>query len=196
MAHRRFPWRLALLALGLAAACSNYSAIEPGGRRTVGDAYSVAPQKLWSRSNRASLETWTIDGRGLNTMTFWADVTDGEALLPERDTEDADIPVFRARMRASDVAQMVAATVQARNEGDVEVVRLRPSRFGRLDGFRFGLRYTAPNGLEMRAMAKGAVTPNDGLHLMLYSGAVPHHFGVHRSAVEAMFGSVKLVAEG
>lgn len=175
------------------AACSNYTAIEPGERRGIADAYSVAPQKLWSRSNRARLETWTIDGQGLNSLNFWADLADGEALLPDRDVEDADVPVFRNDMRAQDVAQMVAATLQATYEGEARVVRLSAADFGRLDGFRFGVRYTARNGLEMRAVGKGATTPDGRLHLILYSGAMPHHFEAHRPAVEAMFESVRLL---
>lgn len=179
-----------LCALTLSA-CANYQAIEPA-RHEIGDAYSVAPDRTWSRARQADHALWTVDGPALNALHMWADVADGTALAkpPAGSGESADLPVYKDGMRAGDIADLVAASLTLQG-GAAEVRNLRPARFGALDGFRFAVDYETGDGLAKRAIAKGAVTDTGRLHMIVYAAAAEHYFGAHRASAEAVFASVR-----
>jgi hypothetical protein len=179
-----------LCALTLSA-CANYQAVEPK-RHEIGDAYSVAPDRIWSRARQADHTLWTVDGPSLEALHMWADLQDGAALVdpPAGSGDTKDLPVYKSGMRAGDIADLVAASLTLQG-GDARVRKLRPAKFGTLDGFRFAVDFETGDGLEKRALAKGAVSDDGRLHLIVYEAAAEHYFEVHRRSAEAVFASVE-----
>ncbi len=173
-------------------ACANYQAIEPK-RHTIGDAYSVAPDRTWSRARQADHTLWTVDGPALDAVHMWSDVQDGTALTdpPARSGDNADLPVYKKGMRAGDIADLVASSLTLQG-GKAQVNNLRPTKFGSLEGFRFAVDYETGDGLEKRAIAKGAVTEEGRLHLIVYEAAAEHYFTARRNSAETILSSIRV----
>lgn len=195
-AVRARPSQLLAALLLLVTACSlgggTYSEIKPG-RFEVGGAYSLHTQVPWSGRRDRNQILLTIDGERLEALRLFAGVRDGAPLIPGVSRDQRDIPVFRAGMRALDVADLVTASYRLVNEGEAEARALRPAPFGTLDGFRFDFTFTTRDGLEKRGMALGAVTPGpeSRLHLILFTAAAAHYFDTYRATIDALFASVE-----
>ena len=94
-------------------------------------------------------------------------------------------------MRATDVAEFVAATLASQQFANVETDNLRPAQFGSLKGFRFEFSMSSEVGLEFRGMAIGAL--QDGrLHLILYRATRLYYFPEYEDEVERIFDSITL----
>ncbi len=190
---RRHSALFAILLLALAG-CAQYSLVksEP---QDIGDAYSVDPQMTWNKWATGNGQTWipdtavawTADGPDLESVIFYASLEKDARLFKAPGKQD--FPSFDPGMRASDVAEFVAASFAARGNANVETEGLRPAAFGALDGFRFEFSMATEHGLEVDGMALGAL--EDGkLHLILYNGARLHYFPEYKDEVERIFGSV------
>jgi len=187
-------WSVVPLIL-LVAACtfgSVYTRIEPV-RIDVGGYYSLEPQVVWSARPNGNHIVLTIDGESLQAMHLFAGMRDGQPLIPSARPGDRDVPVYRAGMRALDIADLVTASFRLINEGESETQDLRPTQFGALDGFRFDFTYTTRDGLAKRGMVLGAVTapPDRRLNLIIFTAAAAHYFDASRETINALFQSVK-----
>lgn len=177
----------ALAAAVLLAACTQYSLVERG-RVEIGETYSVESQIAWSKRSAGKRQIWTVDGPALQALWFYTGIKEGEPLLADRRGED--VPVFRANMKANDVAQLVADSLSRGGAAYVETSGLRPAAFGSRPGYRFEITYLTKSGLRMRGFALGAVI--DGkLYLVLYYGAGIHYFDEYRDEVERIFESIE-----
>src|SRR5713226_7624128 len=149
--------RLALLLLvaSLIAGCAPVTLVKPK-RQTIGDVYSVEPQIRWaSVPARSGFEVWTVDGAGLDALTFVKGLKDGEVLMrgtiPGSPAEDKR-PRFRAQMTPSEIAELVVDTFALFGDQKIDASNLRPAPFGMADGFRFELAWVTRAGLEKQAL--------------------------------------------
>jgi hypothetical protein len=189
---------LAAVALLALAACINqYTLAGPGPVASVGG-LSLAPTIAWNRqspselvvSSAAPLEFWTQDGSTLQLMLVFGGVPDGQGLF-RKYHDKSDFPAFRATMTASEIMELVEATLGKMSGSTLIQARdLKPARLGGLDGFQFAYSFTGKDEIDRDGIASGVV--KDGkLYLLLYSGAKLHHFGKYRPEVERMFGSAR-----
>jgi hypothetical protein len=187
------PTRLAFALVLLAvSACAPIILLVEPGPRDIGGAYQITTPIAWSRFAMAPTEQWTVDGLTLQNLHLFAGLDDGDVLFAEsRRRADDGVPRYRRGMRASDVAEFVAASLAERGAGEVETAALRPAPFGALDGFRFDIAFLSGDGLAYRGAALGAVGDDGRLHLILYTGTRQHYFAAHLEAAEAIFGSVE-----
>lgn len=186
---------LLILGAGLLAGCGNPILVKPGESNEIGDAYRVDPQIEWSREQAQKLQIWTVDGPQLQQLRLYADIADGDTLFPApaRTQRREHWPEYRQGMRAHDVAELVAATLEQSGAIDVVAKRLQPGGFGNQPGFRFDLTFHSELGLAYQGLAAGMITPDNRLHLILYMGAQPHYFGAYVPTVRRLLDSVRLL---
>ncbi len=187
-AARKLLAPLLLLAL---AACSQYSAVE-AKRVVIGGAYSVDPQRVWSKSTEGKTEIWTVHGPLLQAVVFFKNIEDGDTLYEPRNS-DEDLPEFDSGMRANEVMEFVVDSMTRRGSQNVEATNLRPAKFGSQKGFRSDLNYQNDDGLFMQAIVCGAVMGGK-LQLILYKGAKSYYFPRYQQEVEAILRSIQITS--
>ena len=174
--------------LGVLAGCVQYTLVEPK-RQIAMERFSVEPTSAWNRRKAENTEQWTKDGMGLQTLHFFDEISDGDVLFELYGEEE--LPTFASNMRASDVVDLMVATMTARGVSAVEADNLRPFAFGDLDGFTFDLAMTGANGGRFKGKAYGAI--DDGkLYLILYTGNAEYYFDKEKGAVEEIINSLTL----
>ena len=169
---------LALLALLLAACAS--------GGRLVSAADGVRVFDLqfdtsmdWARMRASRAELWTIDGLPLNQFVVVSKVRPDEHVFLEA----------RERKRRRDV--LLDAL---RQDGWTNVVasKLRPARFGSVDGLRFDVQLTHQNGLLYRGTFAAAERGGKLTHFFWIAPA-EYYYGRDVAAVTRMFDSARFV---
>jgi len=195
---------LSLLLAVTLTGCVQYVVVEPT-RTTVQGALSVEPQIAWNRANNTgnpgaqgteqglSAEVWTIDGPLLHAVTFFAGVSDGQALARARPGSEEKLPVYKPDMTPNDVMELLEATIARVSSSPLIKSRdLRAAKLGGQDGFRFELTYTLKDEVEREATAVGAIR-NGKLYMILYQGTKLFHYGKYLPQVERMIDSAKFL---
>lgn len=185
------------LLLALAACVGQYTLAGPGTVASAGG-LSLTPGLAWNRqspsefamSSAAPIELWTQDGGALQQMLVFGGVPDGQALF-KKYSDKTEFPVFRAAMTASEIVELVDATIGKMSGTTlVQTHDLRPAKLGGFDGFQFAFSFTGKDEIDRSGIGVGAV--KDGrLYLLLYAGTRLHHFGKYRPEVERIFQSVR-----
>lgn len=180
-----------VLVVSLLAGCAAYTAVEPAKQREIGGVFRVEPSILWSAQKDGDREVWTINGFGLESISFVTNVTNGEPLSPK--IQDEDAPTFRAGMSATDVVDLYESMLAYRGFSQVEARNLRPHEISGNSGFRFD--YTAFNddGLAKRGMVIGLIDPDRGLNLVIYEGAAEHYYDASLADAEKVIGSLERI---
>ena len=86
---RTIPAIAALGMLVLVAGCAGYVLVDGEKAREVGGVLRVDPQIDWSSLKNGNSETWTVNGAGLQAITFAYAIKDGGTLVPPRPGENA-----------------------------------------------------------------------------------------------------------
>lgn len=179
---------LAAVLVALLAGCVQYTLVEPK-RQIAMERFSVEPTSAWNRRTENNIESWTKDGMGLQTLHFFAEIPDGGTIF--KPIGDEKLPAFASNMRATDVVDLLIATLTARGNSAVEPDNLQPFAFAHLDGFSVDLAITVQDGGHYKGKAYGAVA--DGkLHLILYSGHGEYYFDKEKDEVDAIVNSLTL----
>jgi len=179
----------ALACAALVGACAQYTLVGTE-RRSVGGAFSVAPQIEWSAFEEGPLDVWTVDGTSLQSVRFATGLEDGASLFRPRGA-DSPMPAFRSDMTAIEVMELVVESLKRVGAANVRAHELRPAAFGTLSGFRFDLTLASQEGLEYRGLATGAVGEGR-LLLVLFLATREHYFERYRPPVERMLESIRV----
>jgi hypothetical protein len=136
-------------------------------------------------------EVWTADGVLLNTLTFYAGVPDGKALIRQRKSAEKQAPLFKSSMLLPEVAEFVESSYRTLTGSPVfNVSALKPASFGGLPGFDLAFDYVLPSDeVKRKGRAVGAI--KDGkLYMILYDGTATHYFDAYTSEIEQVVASV------
>lgn len=187
--HARI-WAVAALSAFLAA-CAGGQAVT--GPYPVGS-YTVTLTKTWVKwtdfdVNR-EVRLLTMDGPLLNTFHLTEGLAPGRSILRTA-RKSRPMPVVRAAMSESEMAEFVVDTISAMGHEQVASRNLRPARFGDADAVAFDLSLVTDDGLNVAGMAQVAEF-NGMLHVMLFLAPQEHYFGVLKPEVESVFASVRL----
>jgi len=179
------------LVVALLAGCTTFVAVSPAKKHEIGNVFRVQPSTLWSAKKDGNVENWTINGFDLEIVSFITKVTEGKAIAPKLQGDDA--PTFQADMNATDVVNLYEAVLTARKFSQVEVRNLRPHTISGKDGFRFEYSGFDANGLAKRGMVVGLIDSENGLNLVIYEAAAEHYYDASREAAENVFDSLEKI---
>lgn len=157
---------------------------------------SVEPQRAWTRLPTGVLpnsprdgEVWTVDGPLLDQLRFYGQIAPGQTLGTP--AQGQTLPVYRAGMTSSELAELVTDTITARGAARVELLSLEPAAFGTADGFRMTYSFANADGLELMGTAKGAVA-GGRLYLVVFEAAADHYFARLKPAVDRLMASATI----
>jgi hypothetical protein len=191
------PWlRTALLALAflLLAACASTGPggrLQPSGTTTVFDMTLESPLE-WARVKSYRNEMWTIDGMLLNRLMIFSQVKPGEHVFQRAKERRSrpDGPWYRAGMRLDELQQLVVDGLVDQDWVGVGSSNLRPHDFGGVEGVRFDLRMTHPDGLIYEGTA-AAVEREGRLTVLVWLAPKEHYYGRDIAAVNAMLDGMR-----
>lgn len=143
-------------------------------------AMTVTPGEDWNRwSVRPSKrgETWTLDGVGLNELSFFGGVLPGEAIYRERSKKDEPLPKFDARMLPPDIVQAVEGSYRILLRTSLFAIdTVEPASLGGNRGVRFTYHYTVQDE-EVRRKGEGRAAVVGGkLYLITFAAPEIHYF--------------------
>ena len=188
-------WCGALVLSACATMTPPYTEI-PAGPVSVGG-LQLAVDAGWNRPTAVTKGAvyWTRDGAGLDRIVVFPDIGDGQSLLPAR-SKSEPYPSFRATMLPNEIVALVESTLsKSFGEGETLVTSsgLRPQTFGGHKGFGFDLALSFSDGPDQRGLAGGFVA--DGkLELVVYLGAIPYYYDLHRERAARIIESTRLAA--
>lgn len=161
-------------------------------------AMTVAPASDWNRwSVRPSKrgEIWTLDGIGLNELSFFGGVVPGEAIYRERDKKDEPLPRFDARMLGPELVQAVEGSYRILLRTSLFAIdEVAPSTLGGHPGVRFAYRYTVQDE-EVRRKGEGRAAIVGGqLYLITFAAPEIHYFDAGIAEARAIMDSAQIPA--
>jgi hypothetical protein len=166
-------------------------------RQTIGSAYSVDPQIVWSRIASEKFESWTVDGPALDEVSFANGIGDGEAVVllsPQEQIaaklgQRTPLPVFRKDMTPSEIMELITDSLTSIGFTNVAAHDLQPFDFGGRHGFRFSLTMATSASLEERGRSVGMVE-NGRLYLITFRAAADYYYPKYQAIVDRMLGSI------
>lgn len=161
----------------------------------------VLPPRPWNRQRRFFLfdsvrwvEDWTLNGPYLDGITFVSGLPGGEYLVRQRRSEDRQVPKFRSKMTAPEVASMLESAFRVRGGAvEFQTLSLQPRQFLGYPGFQFDFEHLDGDEVRRRGRAVGAVI-GGRLYLMLYDAARSHYYANALPDFEAMANSARIKA--
>jgi len=185
---------LLALAIVLLAACAS-----PGGRLQKAGTATTFDMQLdseldWSRIRAPRQELWTIDGTALNSLSIYSGVRQNEHvfMLARERKSRPDGPWFRTGMRPDELRDIILDALRGQGWTNVSADNLRPQRFGGVDGLRFDLAMTNPDGLMYRGTAASA-EKGGKLTVLLWKAPKENYFERDAAAVNRMLDGMRFV---
>jgi hypothetical protein len=159
---------------------------------------SVAASRPWNRHRAVLLddvrevEDWTLNGMGLDDLTFVTGVKSGRTLIRQRKSTDQQVPNFRSDMTAPEIAAMIESLYRVRGGAvDYRMLSLQPRPFLGVNGFQLDYQHLDEDELWRKGRVVGGVI--DGrLYLIMLDAARSHYYDAGLPDFEAMVASARL----
>ena len=183
----------ALLLLCLSACVSPGGTLQQAGSADVFDMH-VDTDLNWSRLKSTRQELWTIDGSALNSLSIFSGDKPGEHVfqMAREKKSRPDGPWFRAGMRPDEIRDIVVDALRGQGWANVESTDLRPHSFGGVDGLRFELTLTNPDGLIYKGTV-AAAERNGKLTVLVWKAPAEYYFDRDFTSVGKMLDSIRFV---
>jgi hypothetical protein len=182
MTNRKFT--TAILAAGLvlaAPAIAGNKLIAPGQRVKVAKSgLTVQPSiewnKLGERPGRNS-ESWTLDGDGLNDLTFYGGIEAGKPLFREVDKKNSPLPQVSSTMLLTDIPTLVENSYRiALQTSAVQIDTVEPVTFAGAKGVRFTYTFSSQNETLRRRGEAQAAMVGGRLYMITYEAPALHYY--------------------
>jgi hypothetical protein len=187
----------------LVSGCAPFVLVPPE-RQTVGGVISVQPGVKWNRmvthNFRGSVEVWTLDGPGLNTLLFFTGVPDGEPLFMRaaaaaQAAQQEKPAAFRASMNPVEVQELLEATMVRNFRTTIAEGRnLKPVAVAHGQGFRFETRLIGRDEVERDGVFVGTIR-GGRLYGAWFQGAKLHYFKRYLPEFDRIVASAELVGD-
>ncbi len=171
---------IASLAFASPAAANWQSLAADQDVKVAGKLMVVKPRAGWNKSTArpsSRSEKWTKDGIGLNELTFFAGIADGETLYFAPLGSQQQLPKFRSAMLPTDIVEFFESSNRIVLQSPVfKVENVAPTKLGKFDGVRFNYSYAAQDeGLTRKGEGVAAII--DGkLYLVNFIAPAIHYF--------------------
>jgi hypothetical protein len=120
------------------AGCVAMAKVEQGDR-AIGDRLSITIDGPWNHLQASGLgpaQTWTMEGLPVDQLLLYSGIKDGELLHASRGSGKQKDFAFRSSMQPDEIVTLFEG-VLTRDGSSFKLLKLEPSPFGGLKGFRF-----------------------------------------------------------
>lgn len=160
-------------------------------------ALTVTPADDWNRIGSRpgrNAESWTLDGLGLNDLTFYGGIADDRTLFRDARRKTDPLPRFSRSMLAPDIAQLFESSYRvAAGTSLMAIDTIEPAHFAGRQGFRFTYHFTL-QGEEVRRKGEAAGAVIDGrLYLIAFEAPEIHYFDAGIERARAIVSSARIV---
>ena len=187
----------AVLAASTVPAIAGNSLIAKGVPVTVAKSpLTIIPDREWNkmgaRPGRSS-ETWTIDGDGLNDVTFYGGILSGATLFREIDKRSKPLPRFTATMLLTDIPTLFENSYSiALDTQLMKIDAVQPTTFLGAKGIRFAFTFSRNNEEVRRKGEASAAIIGGKLYMITFEAPDVHYYQRDRPSYEAIVASAKL----
>lgn len=184
---------IVILSVCLLAACNSYTMVKK--EQTTVESISLVPAGLWNAApNYVSfnnIPTWTADGAFLNTVMFFPNVADGQALV--KATAEEKYPKYETTMLPNEVMELTKATIAKMYATTVaDEGELKPFKMVTGTGFQFSFNFADQDGLTRKLLATGVVKDKQ-LHMVIYQAADLYFYQKDFANVQQMMKSITIL---
>ena len=171
---------LLAISLVVAAPALANSLVPPGPRAAIAkSSISAAPADEWnklSRNEGKNSEIWTIDGDGLNKVTFLGGIAPGLPLMREVDKKNRPLPKVTGNMLITDIPALLESTYRVRyGVNKMSIDSQEPATINGQKGIRFTYSFTRDDAVDRKGEAIGAIIGGK-LYLVAYEAPALHFF--------------------
>lgn len=167
------------------AGCVAMAKVETGDR-VIGDRLTIKIEGNWNHLQAPGMgpaETWTMEGLTVDQLLIYSGIKDGELVHASGGDRKQKEFAFRAGMQPHDIVAMFEGML-TRDGSSFKLVKLAPSQFGGLKGFRFEYIVTRKvNNVVLSGVGWGGIS-KDELFAMLYMAPRLGFFSRHVERVE------------
>ncbi|MDK2766776.1 hypothetical protein [Sphingomonas sp.] len=170
---------IAIALLAGAPALAN-SLVPPGPRAAIAkSSMSATPADEWNKLTRnegKNTEIWTIDGDGLNKVTFLGGIAPGMPIMREVDRKNRPLPKVTANMLITDIPALLESTYRVRyGVNRMSIDSQEPATISGQKGIRFTYSFTRDDEVSRKGEAIGAVIGGK-LYLVAYEAPALYFF--------------------
>jgi hypothetical protein len=157
------------------------SLINPGPHEKIArSTLSAAPATEWNKlSERGgkNVELWTLDGDGLNKVTFFGGIPVGQPLFKEADKKHAPLPRVTANMLITDIPAILESTYRIQlHTMQMSIDNQEPTTVSGQKGIKFTYTFVREDDeVERKGEAVGAFV-GDRLYIVAYEAPAIHFF--------------------
>ena len=186
--------RLLIIAIAmLLQACNQYTVVKNDAQAF--GPVTVTPSGAWNRvpslAEIGGAPTWTVNGRSLDSLTFFADIEDGEPLATMRDKDD--MPIYKSDMLPDEIVELFESTIVLVLEASISSGgELKPRKIGTEAGFEYSFQFSTPDDVIRRGRVYGVVVAGK-LNLFFYQAARMHYFKRSEPEVRTIIDSVQVL---
>lgn len=171
---------LLALSLVVAAPALANSLVSPGPRAAIAkSSISAAPVDEWNKLTRnegKNTEIWTIDGDGLNKVTFLGGIAPGTPLMREVDKKNRPLPKVTGNMLITDIPALLESTYRVRyGVNKMSIDSQEPATINGQKGIRFTYSFTRDDAVDRKGEAMGAIIGGK-LYMVAYEAPALHFF--------------------
>lgn len=195
MAGAAVPASAQLGLLGL----NYFQLVRPRPHAVAGGGMIVTPTIEWNRIPRGRYdipreENWTLNGPGLDGLSFIGGVENGKRIVEQRRKADRKVPNFRADMTPQEIVDMIESFYLIRGGSvEFEMTGLKPRTFMGRPGFQFDYMHLGGDELRRQGRAVGSII-NGRFYLILFDAARMHYFPAGVQEFERIVESARLRA--
>jgi hypothetical protein len=187
---------LMLAACALPACVGHYMLVEPGPSAVGDGSMAVSPASAWNSLPVAMQqpeweESWTLNGPLLETIVFVSGLPDGKSLLRQRKKDDAQVPLFRADMTATDLVSMIESSYRVAGITVFGIDSVDTTPFLGGAGIRMSYHYSPGEGIGKKGRCVLRVIDRK-LYLMKLEGVTSHYFDTAQPQFDQMVASATL----
>jgi hypothetical protein len=168
-------------AVFFATTASANSLVSPGPREKIArSTLSASPANEWNKlSERGGkhVELWTIDGDGLNKVTFFGGIPVGDPLLKEANKKHAPLPRVTPNMLITDIPAILESTYRIQlHTMQMSIDNQEPTMVGGHKGIKFTYTFVREDDeVQRKGEAVGAFV-GDRLYIVAYEAPIIHFF--------------------
>ena len=148
--------------------------------------------KLGARPGRSS-EEWTLDGDGLNDLTFYGGIESGRALFREVSKKNKPLPRFSSTMLLTDIPALLEQSYRiALDTPLMTVTSVEPATLAGAKAVHFSYSFTRQNEEVQRTGEATAAIIGGKLYMISFEAPVIYYFDRDKANAQAVVASARL----